>query len=103
MNRLFLKLLGLLLLANLVTAAAVFVLVRPWMDSPLSARNVQAWGVQAIAAYEDGGRAALLLQSGRAAPPGACDGHALRSLRSPAVASGCAGVAIAAAGAPPPR
>ncbi len=61
MNRLFLKLLGLLLLANLVTAAAVFVLVRPWMDSPLSARSVQAWGVKAIAAYEDGGRPALLL------------------------------------------
>ncbi|MGA7298598.1 MAG: ATP-binding protein [Rhodanobacteraceae bacterium] len=64
MNRLFLKLLGLLLLANLVTAAAVFVLVRPWMDNPLSARSVQAWGAQAITAYEDGGRAALLRNLG---------------------------------------
>lgn len=60
MNRLFFKLLGWLLLANLVTAAAVFVLARPLMDTPPSARGVQAWGTQAIQAYEQGGRPALL-------------------------------------------
>ena len=60
LNRLFVKLLGWLLLANLVTAAAVFVLARSLVDPPLSARSVQTWGQQAIAAYEAGGRRALL-------------------------------------------
>lgn len=60
MNRLFVKLLGWLLLANLLTAGAVFVLARSLVDPPLSARSVQAWGSEAIAAWESGGHTALL-------------------------------------------
>lgn len=59
MNRLFLKLLGWLLLANLITVLVVFVLARPLLDPSLSARNVQAWGDQAVSSYEEGGEAAL--------------------------------------------
>lgn len=60
MNRLFLKLLGWLLLANLLTAGAVFVLAKSLVDPPLSARSVQVWGSDAITAWESGGQSALL-------------------------------------------
>lgn len=65
MNRLFLKLLGWLLLANLITVLAVFLLTRPLLDTSLAARDVQAWGEQAVKSYEAGGQAALRLKLGQ--------------------------------------
>ncbi len=59
MNRLFLKLLGWLLLANVITVLAVFLLARPLLDTSLSARNVQVWGEQAVTSYEQGGQVGL--------------------------------------------